>query len=903
LNATIILVPEDYLTIQDGMNKAENGDTVLVNIGTYFENINYNGKNIVVGSLFLVTQDSTYISQTIIDGNQNGSVVSFNNGENNNAILCGFTIQNGLGTITEIAPGEFHLAGGGIFITDYSSPVITNCIIMNNTRAFAGGGIYLQNYCNPVIYQCIIKDNEAMGPGGGIYCIDYTNMRIDDCHIFNCSALGGDGGGIEICRYSEPTITNCTIENNTGSRWGGGIGFTYWCGGYICNSTINDNCADGYGGGIHCLNASYPTFEECSIISNSAGYGGGVCCETCPDHYLGKPIFTSCSIAHNISTSSVNAGGGGVYFFDSNSEFNDCQICSNTTTGVYGGGLCVRGSNSQICLSHCIISNNNGGGCNLQDNGYLNFTFCNVINNTGGGLYIGGETCTERGAIINSCIIWSNEPHQIYLEGSSSYINFWWSDLQDGEDGIINNGGTINWGWGNIDEYPLFVEEGNHLYHLLEGSSCIDAGNPLFTDPDGTRSDMGCYPTVYDVKKIKDKWNWVSFPRLQRDGNEPVAADSVLMNIEPFPTYLELKGYVNGAYVNLIYDNEYWYHYGLYDIVSTSGYKLWTSNTDNSYLPLDGNRLAPDIPITLLGEPYWNWIGYWLPQTLMSDVAFGDEWDNVRYIKGEDYFYFDGSQERGGNSATYTWGPIPMRYGKGYMVQVHNTIQNFQWNNSDAKISPPEKSAPQNFDYTDKPDYEAIDIVDIDESIIEIGVFEDDICVGAAVVDSGRAQILAYTDFANRDENELTFQIVYGRGDKQEVKSYLVYDFAIGEYVERKLIAGRQGYSIVRLNSGEDITIPNTVSLSQNIPNPFNPDIIGTTISYALPEESVVEISVYNIRGQRVKTLVSGKTAPGRYSITWNGKNDNDKRLGNGIYFYKLSTGKKKIIKKMLLMH
>ena len=57
--------------------------------------INYNGKLITVGSLFLTTQDTTYISQTIIDGNQNGSVVKFENGEDLTSVLCGFTITNG----------------------------------------------------------------------------------------------------------------------------------------------------------------------------------------------------------------------------------------------------------------------------------------------------------------------------------------------------------------------------------------------------------------------------------------------------------------------------------------------------------------------------------------------------------------------------------------------------------------------------------------------------------------------------------------------------------------------------------------------------------------------------------------------------------------------------------------
>ena len=68
---------------------------MLVAAGTYTENINYNGKNIVVGSLYLTTSDTSYRSSTIIDGNQSGRVVFFENGENSTAVLSGFTIQNG----------------------------------------------------------------------------------------------------------------------------------------------------------------------------------------------------------------------------------------------------------------------------------------------------------------------------------------------------------------------------------------------------------------------------------------------------------------------------------------------------------------------------------------------------------------------------------------------------------------------------------------------------------------------------------------------------------------------------------------------------------------------------------------------------------------------------------------
>ena len=71
----------NFATIQEGINASTNSDTVLVYPGTYFENINYNGKNITVTSLYLTTHDEQYINQTIIDGNQNGSCVRIMSGE------------------------------------------------------------------------------------------------------------------------------------------------------------------------------------------------------------------------------------------------------------------------------------------------------------------------------------------------------------------------------------------------------------------------------------------------------------------------------------------------------------------------------------------------------------------------------------------------------------------------------------------------------------------------------------------------------------------------------------------------------------------------------------------------------------------------------------------------------
>ena len=95
LYSKTIKIPNDQPNIQVGIVSSSSGDTILVSPGTYYENINFNGKNIVLGSLFLTTGDTSYISQTIIDGNQQGCVVVFENGEDSTALLTGFTITNG----------------------------------------------------------------------------------------------------------------------------------------------------------------------------------------------------------------------------------------------------------------------------------------------------------------------------------------------------------------------------------------------------------------------------------------------------------------------------------------------------------------------------------------------------------------------------------------------------------------------------------------------------------------------------------------------------------------------------------------------------------------------------------------------------------------------------------------
>jgi len=212
--ATIINIPGDYPTIQQGIDHGQDGDTVLVQPDIYFENPNFNGHNVVLASLFLTTGDTGYVSTTIIDGVIGGSVIRFQHQEDSTAQVVGFTIRSG-----------FADTGGGIYCRS-SSPTITNNTISGNSAVHYGGGISCDD-SSPTISNNAICDNWAGYRGGGIYCSS-SSPTISNNTISGNSASGtyGYGGGI-YCSYSTPRISNNTISGNSASGTYGGGGGIY----------------------------------------------------------------------------------------------------------------------------------------------------------------------------------------------------------------------------------------------------------------------------------------------------------------------------------------------------------------------------------------------------------------------------------------------------------------------------------------------------------------------------------------------------------------------------------------------------------------------------------------------------------------------------------------------------
>lgn len=199
-----------FTQIQTAINTAVHGDTIIVSPGRYMENLNYYGKNITVTSLFRYSNNRQDIANTIIDAHQSGSGVLFINSESRQAVLDGFTIENGTGH-------EYPTStvGGAINIA-VSSPQITNCIMQNNTAINGvGGGICIASYQNivshPKLTGNIIKNNKSVISGGGIFVDTESLIEFDPINrnsIFNNMA----GSGHDICIFNTEDYLSVVLD-------------------------------------------------------------------------------------------------------------------------------------------------------------------------------------------------------------------------------------------------------------------------------------------------------------------------------------------------------------------------------------------------------------------------------------------------------------------------------------------------------------------------------------------------------------------------------------------------------------------------------------------------------------------------------------------------------------------
>ena len=207
---SIIRVTEDFLSIQSAIESASDGDIILVDPGTYLGQINFLDKNVTLASLIYSGYDQNDLAKTILDGNGQGPIVTFNDGQDQSAILLGFIIKN----------GSASQSGGGILIED-ASPTIDRNIIHNNHAGSCGGtggGIAVQGESYPHIFGNVIHDNIVSGDcdcicyyGGGVY-VDTTSWPVlgGSVTLGNTFYNNSADYGTELFRDHDEDTTNWT---------------------------------------------------------------------------------------------------------------------------------------------------------------------------------------------------------------------------------------------------------------------------------------------------------------------------------------------------------------------------------------------------------------------------------------------------------------------------------------------------------------------------------------------------------------------------------------------------------------------------------------------------------------------------------------------------------------------
>jgi hypothetical protein len=491
--AQYILVPSDYASIQEGINAAGPGDIVVVSDGIYYGRINFMGKKqLTVASQYILDGDESHIANTILDGSQipylNKSVVIFTQGEDTTTVLCGFTIRNGQGTLSQ-SEDKTVKSGGAIYISGSGAKIIHNHILQNHlnynplgneVEVFRGAGIATEKAAND---NWVIVDHNVIE----------QNTCISDSHE-------ASGGGLSI--WGNAIITGNTINNNVCKGYNNS---TASAAGLFCgtdptwdvdatvvlkNNTIAGNRAQtavnnaSYGGA--CIQHAQAIVQGNIIMQNtvkSMSYGGGIAGlgiwiplegSMVSENTFSRNISDKWSGALSIRTSESEIGGFGVlveknYFLDNEA--------------AQGGGLTVY--NVPACLQNNVFSGNKAsghGGAIIARRDFnmpalyvivmVNNSFYNNSGPYGGAIY----SVRSKAFIVNSIFQGNSATigDDIFAPYHSDTVRISHTDIDFNR--IYGN--TIDKG-GNFTADPLFEDQ--KLLTLSNMSPCIDKGDAHYT--------------------------------------------------------------------------------------------------------------------------------------------------------------------------------------------------------------------------------------------------------------------------------------------------------------------------------------------------------------------------------------------------------------------------------------
>lgn len=305
-----LIVPSDHPTLAVAIEQAVDGDTIVLEDGTYddagYSNLTFDEKQLTIRS-----QNGP--ENTIIDLGQKRAF-SFDGFIDSNTVISGITFRNG---------GTSTLTFGGIVFLRSASPKFVDCVFEKG-RADYGGAVSC-NLSKAIFENCTFNTNRCDEDGGAIYASDNSQPIVRNCRFIRNQALKS-GGGI-YCLQASPNITGSVFTGNTASGLGGAIGIQ-GSSPRIEDNTFSGNSASS-GGAIHLSGGSGPIIQNCTFESNSCGTSGAAIYAT------GTSVAV---IRHSIIAFCV---GGLPVGFETTSEpqFSRSDIYGNPSGNWVGGSL------------------------------------------------------------------------------------------------------------------------------------------------------------------------------------------------------------------------------------------------------------------------------------------------------------------------------------------------------------------------------------------------------------------------------------------------------------------------------------------------------------------------------------------------------------------------------------
>lgn len=887
---------------------AFDGDTVLAQPGIYLENIDFIGKNITVGSLTITTGDTSYIKQTIIDGNGSESVVTVSNGEGSAAKLRGVNIINGR-----------NLNGGGI-IVEYSAITLQDLIISQNVADSCGGGIYCMGG-SIVASDVQIYNNTANGKlyGGGGIDSEYSTIDFD--HVLIADNYSYWAGGGALFKSTTADLNNVTIVNNT-TQNGGGV--------YIGDATVTVANTIIWGNKPEqvLLSGYYVPCIISVTYSNIQNGDDGIIdvnthdntVEWLPGNINSLPLFCDAdNEGYTLAKNSpcVKSGEDGA---DMGAMGVDCGPISTDNIALRFDGI-----NDFVMLSSTGVPT--GSNPEISVTAWINCDSSDYFRGI-----IGWGTGTTPGTHFAMGIGGVNDIHNYndnpdFIGG----LRIWVS--HSGESYDWNTGIDLHDGWNHVG----YVFDGTNETLFLDGDSITSnpvnfvigtvpavniglwddfAGSPFYfkgiidevriwnvvRTENHLKADMyqeltGEEPGLIGYWKFNEGTNNYTFDKsISGDlgiisGAEWVVSDALITPVEILPVIINEIMYSpisvqggNGEWFELFNPNSDW--------VNLTGWII--RDADNDYHIID--------------EPLWISPGDFMVFGIDSNkqnnggIDVDHQYEQTYLGNSSDELIIANSNDVIVDSVCWDNG-LSFPAVNGASIKLIDTeLDNSIGSNWAASITPfgaGDCGTPGMPNYIPRISIDPVfsfDTVTVGETAIR----------ELEIINTGAATLNVHSMHTIHNIFQLSSEIV--TIDAQDTASLLISftPVEIREYHDTLFITsdaydnslmfvelyGLGGDSVVSV--GNEVIVPVEFTMHQNYPNPFNPI---TTIQYELPERTDVRITIYDLLGKEVRILVAETQEPGIKSVRWDAS-----KVSSGVYFYRIQAGNYVQTRKMVLL-